>query len=159
MKHLAASDRYFFNRAYFAYLEKSLAAEIDLFLVEQGADLLAAALFFKGPQIYHYHLAGSLPEFRHLRPNNLLIHEAGEHARKLGYARMHLGGGRTPAPDDPLFKFKASFGARPAAWHIGETIHDPAAYDEVTRTWLEQAGRKEKPSPLLLFYRAAPTDA
>lgn len=154
MAHLAASERYFFNMAYFACLQKSLAAQIDLCLVEKGPDILAAALFLKGPEIYHYHLAGSLPESRNLRPNNLLIHEAGEHARQLGYTRMHLGGGWTTTADDPLFKFKASFGSRPAAWHIGETIHDPAAYEDVTRAWLKQSGLAERPSPLLLFYRS-----
>jgi hypothetical protein len=156
MKHLAAADRYLFNVDYFGYLEESLAAQVDLYLVEKGPDLLAAALFLKGPEIYHYHLAGSLPEFRHFRPNNLLLHEAGERARKLGYGRMHLGGGWKTSADDPLFKFKASFGARPVAWHIGETIHDPAAYEDVTRAWLKQAGLVERPSPLLLFYHAGP---
>jgi hypothetical protein len=156
MKHLAASDRYFFNTAYFAYLQKNLADQTDLYLVEKEADLLAAALFLKGPEIYHYHLAGSRPEFRQYRPNNLLIHEAGERGRRLGYRRLHLGGGRTTAADDPLFKFKASFRARPVAWHIGETIHDAPAYEAVTQAWLKQAGKTELPSPLLLFYRADP---
>ena len=156
MKYLGATDRYFFNTAYFAYLEKSLAGQIDLCLVEKGPDILAAALYLKGPEFYHYHLAGSLPEFRQYRPNNLLFHEAARRARQLGYTRLHLGGGRTTAPDDELLRFKASFNTRRAAWHIGETIHDPAAYEDVTRAWLKQAGLAERPSPLLLFYHADP---
>jgi hypothetical protein len=53
MKFLGATGRYFFNPAYFAYLQKSLAAQIDLCLVEKGPDILAAALYLKGHQFYH----------------------------------------------------------------------------------------------------------
>jgi hypothetical protein len=156
MSYLGATSRYFFNMAYFAYLEKSLAGQIDLCLIEKGSDVLAAALYLKGPEFYHYHLAGSLPAFRQYRPNNLLFHEAACRARELGYTKLHLGGGRTTAPDDELLRFKASFNTRRAAWHIGETIHDPRAYDDLTREWLRQAGKTERTSPLLLHYRADP---
>lgn len=156
MQHLAATERYFFNHSYFSYLADNFAGQAELYLVEKGPDILAAALFLKGSHIYHYHLSGSLPEFRQYRPNNLLLYEATRRAKRLGYTKMHLGGGRTTATDDPLYKFKASFNTCPVEWHIGETIHDPIAYEKISQDWLKQSGMTKRPSPLLLFYRTPP---
>lgn len=152
MAHVGAANRYLFSTDYFAYLTEHLTNEMDLLIVEKGHEVLAAALFLKGAEIYHYHLAGSIPEARNYRPNNLLLHEAAMRAKQLDFSKMHLGGGRTAAPDDALFRFKASFSNLRAEFYIGETIHQPAAYEEICQRWLASARVTQRPAPLL-FYR------
>jgi lipid II:glycine glycyltransferase (peptidoglycan interpeptide bridge formation enzyme) len=156
MAHVGAANRYLFSADYFAYLTEHLANDMDLLIVEKGHDVLAAAVFFKGAELYHYHLGGSIPEARNYRPNNLLLHEAAMRAKQLGFSKMHLGGGRTAASDDALFKFKASFSNMRAEFYIGETIHQPAAYEAICQRWLASAQVTQRPAPLL-FYRIPPS--
>jgi lipid II:glycine glycyltransferase (peptidoglycan interpeptide bridge formation enzyme) len=152
MNFVSASDRYYFSEPYFDFLAGVPESFFDLLIIEKESRSMAAALFFKGSDFYHYHLSGSLPEFRDFRPNNLLLHEASLRAHRLGLTKFHLGGGRTTATDDALFKFKASFSNLRAEFHIGETIHQPEAYEQVCQNWLRQAAQAERPASLL-FYR------
>jgi len=145
MKYAGATERYAFNDSYFDYLSGSFG-ELEVLFIEKDAVPVAGALFLQGRELYHYHLSGSL------RPNNLLLHEAALHAMHLGYKRFHLGGGRTTAADDALFKFKASFSPHTTKYLIGETVCLPEIHQRLCDDWLDRAGISERPASLR-FYR------
>lgn len=75
----------------------------------------AGAMFLSDGEWAHYHLS-----FRSRLAHNTAMHAIFEVAantlRGFGHKRIHLGGGLTDAPDDPLYKFKARIGRTP--WTI-----------------------------------------
>jgi hypothetical protein len=56
----------------------------------------------------HYHLSGSLAEYRNLAPTNLLLYKAALWGCERGYKTFHLGGG-VGSGEDNLYKFKVAF--------------------------------------------------
>lgn len=56
----------------------------------------------------HYHLSGSVMEYRNLAPSNLLLYKAALWGCEHGYKTFHLGGG-VGSGEDNLYKFKAAF--------------------------------------------------
>ena len=152
MSHLNASQMYYFNPEYFRTFQKELASSTDLLFVEKDDNPIAAALFLKGSKFYHYHLGGSLLEYRNDRPNNLLFHEASLRASYLGLEKLHLGGGRTTGEEDSLFKFKQTFSQSLSPFYIAHCIIQGTEYDTVCNDWMRKSGLTEKPRELL-FYR------
>ena len=81
----------------------------------------------------HYHLSGSLHEYRSLAPSNLLLYKAALWGCEQGYRIFHLGGG-LGSDEDPLYKFKAAFNRNSDyRFAVGKTIIDKYAYDELMR--------------------------
>ena len=149
MRHVSAEPFYEFGDRYFSAIVDG--GRCDLFMVYRGDEPIAGALFLVDGEVMHYHLAGSDQAYRDLAPNNLLINEA---ARR-GIARqcrwLHLGGGRTPAPEDSLFRFKARFSPHRRDLHLGKRIVDAAAYSNLNDLWRTQARPGHEPSYLQLY--------
>ena len=61
-----------------------------------------------GNKQMHYHLSGSLIEYRNLAPSNLLLYKAALWGCEQGFKTFHLGGG-VGSGEDGLYKFKAAF--------------------------------------------------
>lgn len=155
MKHVDAADFYFFNDDYFNSLVDNLADTLCQFTVSHQGEAIAAAIFMGEGDYLHYHLGGSHPEYRTLAPNNLLFHTAICWGAKNGFKQLHLGGGRTNAPDDDLFRFKRRFSKSPASqvpFFIGKRIHDLDAYKKLADQWCED-NDKPQPKGHLQFYR------
>lgn len=152
MERLGAGSRYYFNQEYFQFLSNQLDNQVDLLIVEKDDSPVAAAIFFKGDGIYHYHLGASLPEAFNWRPNNLLFHQASLLGKSQGFKRLHLGGGRSAAEDDSLLRFKGSFSDRRVSFYIGQSIFQPVLYKSLCQDWLDRQGTSVVPSDLL-FYR------
>jgi hypothetical protein len=75
---------------------------------------------------------------------------------------LHLGGGRTPAPDDGLFGFKARFSPERRALYLGARVFDQDAYDRLCGLWRAQvrAGAEGGPEPRhFQLYRLDPGQA
>jgi lipid II:glycine glycyltransferase (peptidoglycan interpeptide bridge formation enzyme) len=78
----------------------------------------------------HYHLSGTLLEYRNLASANLLLYEASCWAANRGIGLLHLGGGLEE--DDNLFGFKKQFNKNGYAdFYIGKTIFVPDRYEEL----------------------------
>ena len=129
MCHVGAEPCYAFDDRYFRALIDG--GRCDLFMVYRGAEPIAGALFLVYGSMMHYHLAGSKPAYRELAPNNLLIHEAACRGIALRCRWLHLGGGRTPVPEDSLFRFKARFSPHRRDLHLGKRIVDAQAYSDL----------------------------
>lgn len=134
MEQLGADAFYLFGDAYFRGL-RALAAEAGwLSVVETDERIVAAAVFLRGGSRLHYHLSaaemGAAPG-----ATNLLVCAAARRGLEEGLRVLHLGGGRTPAPDDSLFRFKRRMGTETHSFHIGMRVHDPAAYAGLRAAW------------------------
>ena len=69
-------------------------------------EIIAAAIFFKYGYFGHYHLAGSLREYKEYNPNAFLISETAWFLKNNNITLFHLGGGSTTSPVNSLFLFK-----------------------------------------------------
>ena len=151
MDNLGADAFYHFSGSYYETLIAALGDRVRPFVVAQGDDDLAAALFFLHGTTIHYHLGGSSSEHRHLAPNNLLFHEVARWAISRGLKEFHLGGGRGPEPDDSLLRFKSGFSPVRHDMYFGKQIFDSAAYDRLVSLWLDQAGSDVRPAYFQLY--------
>ncbi|MDH3473168.1 MAG: GNAT family N-acetyltransferase [Rhodospirillales bacterium] len=140
MRGLGAGDFYLFPKAYYARLREGLGEGLRLFMASHEGREIAGAMFLVQGETLHYHLAGSDHAWRHLAAANLLIHEAALWGRRRGLRQFHLGGGRTPAPDDSLFGFKARFSPERRDLYLGARVFDREAYDRLCGLWRDQAG-------------------
>ena len=154
MQRLNADDFYFFSEDYFTRFETSMAGNAFLGLVRFEDKIISAALFMHQGIYGHYHLSGSLPEFRRLAPNNLLIYKAALHLKTLGVRFFHLGGGSDSSPENTLFKFKRRFSPICRDFYIGKFIFDSELYAEICAQWERDNPQKRVEfDHLLLKYR------
>lgn len=129
MKRDGAAEYYFFPAEYFRS-QMNLKEYACIFYAMVEKQPIAGAMMYFNDKFMHYHLAGTLTEFRKYSSNNLLLYEAAKWACEKGIKRFHLGGGM--ALDDSLFGFKKQFnknGRLPFV--VGRTIFDPACYQKL----------------------------
>lgn len=113
MERQGAAHGWRFEDGHFARIVDLLGPErAALFFVDQNwtSHTESACLVLHGFNAAYYHFAGS-----HLTQpgaNHLMVLRVAEWAQKQGYRWLHLGGGVTAAPDDPLLIFKKGFGGR-----------------------------------------------
>lgn len=144
MERLGGSPSLNFSDAYFAGLRALPGAELAALVDEQG--LVAAAVFLWGPQYAHYHLAARRPD----APNyaaSFVLQAALERAAERNLVGMHLGGGTTAAPDDPLLRFKRSLGGQLLDFEVALVVADEPAFRELVVGRTQALGRE--PSWLL----------
>jgi hypothetical protein len=138
MRNLGADPFYLFTPDYFRSLRALLRRDGFLLLAELDGECVGAASFLRGSRLLHYHLAGSRPGPRVPGAGNALILAAAREGRRLGLSCLHLGGGRTSAPNDALLGFKRSMGSGEHAFKIGRRVHDVARYEELRNWWREE---------------------
>ena len=138
---LNADDYYYFSGNYFDSLSNLNGK--DLFILEAWCEdrIVAASMFMYYGKYLHYHLAGSDNKYLNYSPNNILIFEAISKGVSMGLKKMHLGGGRTREPEDPLFKFKKSFSSSTTGFYIGKRIHDQETYTHLMSAWSKKHGK------------------
>lgn len=151
MDRAQAQAYYFFPMDYFENLFRLLKDGVRLFGVTFEGEMIAAALFFVRDRYLHYHLAGSNNDHRDKAAINLLLHHVAQWGHDHGCQILHLGGGRTPAPGDSLFKFKASISHGRAAFYTGRRIHDPVFYEKLCALRMSQKELTERPAYFLLY--------
>ena len=87
MTHLGADDYYSFNDAYFNGLKRLVKNTWWLLAAEVERELIAAALFLRGHNWLHYHLAASDPGNRIPGVMNLLLYTAAQMGSQNGLRR------------------------------------------------------------------------
>jgi len=154
MAMLGATDYYYFSDNYYSDLAKMVENQGRLLAVvgEESEEWVSAGLFIDGTSFSHYHLSASITSRRVPGATNLLLDHAAQCAAAKGKELLHLGGGRTPAPDDSLLKFKGEMGSRSCDFTIGKCLHLADDYSHLISRWEEQGGCSEG-NPVLLRYR------
>lgn len=153
MQRNAAADYYYFKEDYFSYLQEEFSGHLIYFYAVYEQKIISAALFLYNERLMHYHLSGTLREYRTLASVNLLLYEAALWGSRKGIEKLHLGGGMEA--DDSLYGFKKQFhrnGALP--YTIGRYIFDPDMFEELVRKRAEADPDFDANQPFLIRYRA-----
>lgn len=153
MRRSNADQFYFFPDAYYRAMITYLSRHAVVFVAGLRNKIIAAALFLHYGENVHYHLGGSCPEYLSLAPNNLLFHEAALWAQRRGFKRLHMGGGKSAAPDDSLFRFKRRLSEKLTPFHLGRRVHDALEYGRLCEIWRRQAQCPALPSSYFPPYR------
>src|ERR1019366_3194333 len=112
MSRVEAADRYFFPARYFTGLREALGSRLELFMCLHQGKPVCGGLFVSCHGMLQYHLGGTLNESLQLAPMKLLVDEVRLWSASQGLRVLHLGGGATADPDDPLLYFKRGFSDR-----------------------------------------------
>jgi hypothetical protein len=137
MERKGAAPMLRFSDGYFSSLRA--LADAELVTIDDEAGLAAAAVMLWGPRFGHYHLAVRRPD----APNwaaSFVLQAALERAHQRGLAGLHLGGGTTNDPADPLLRFKRSLGGRLLDFQVARVVADEAAFADLVAQRTALAG-------------------
>lgn len=148
MNRVGAKDFYYFDKKYYDEIKNHSCCV--LMHVKKNSETLAAAIFMKYGDYFHYHLSGSRQEYLNYAPNNILLWEAIKYAKRIGCKKMFLGGGLSDSLEDSLFRFKKKFSSVCKDFYIGKRVHNQKVYKELIQRWENEHGEKAK---ILLQYR------
>lgn len=154
MTKVAASAYYFFSEQFFFDTFSCLNENVVLINVLDSQNVtVASTLLLRRKPYLHYHLSARLPEIDN-SVNSYLIDSIVRYGTENGYERLHLGGGRTGAPDDSLLKFKRNFSKTIARFYIGKKVNNMSAYYTVVERWAKKYPEKSAINKnVLLKYR------
>lgn len=126
-----ADDYYYFGDAFYKSIHNDLHDNYEMFYAVLDGHIIAMSIILFANNQMHYHLSGSIIEYRNLAPSNLLLYKAALWGYEQGYKTFHLGGG-VGSGEDNLYKFKASFNKNSDfQFSIGKQIFDKKKYDEL----------------------------
>jgi hypothetical protein len=143
-----ADPFYRFTPAYYEAMTALPAARCAV--CRRGEEVVAAGIFFVGPELMEYHLGGASTAGQECGAMTLLLHEAALLGQRAGCRRFHLGGGTDNRPDNALLFFKGGFSAHRASFRIGRFVHDEDAYQRLRAEWQRRRGEAPR---YVLFYR------
>ena len=136
----SAAPYYYFKPEFYDSLFSGLQGNVTFFYAEYEGRIISISIIMYANGHMHYHLSGSLMEYRHLAPSNLLLNEAALWGSSMGFRTFHLGGG-VGAGEDNLYKFKKAFNRNSNnKFAIGKEIINKDIYDRL----VEQRVRKDK---------------
>lgn len=128
MDRLDAKRYYYFEHEYYEYLISQMGQYTKFFYAVLDHRIISASIFFYNDHFMHYHLSGTLFDYRAYAPTNLLLYQAALWANDHGISQLHLGGGTGIV--DSLFNFKKQFNKKGhLPFWIGRTIIDRDSYD------------------------------
>lgn len=124
---------YYFGEEFYRSIVENLAGQFKVFYAEYNNEIIAMSIILFCNGQVHYHLSGSLIEYRNLNPTNLLLYEVAVWAAQNGYKSVHLGGG-VGSGQDSLFKFKQSFNKNSGnQFSISKEIFNQLTYDKLVK--------------------------
>lgn len=147
-----ADEYYYFERAYFDYLRYELNSNVIFFYAIKEDKPISASIFLFNEQYMHYHLSGTLPEYRNMAATNLLLSCAAQWAVERGIGKLHLGGG--VGRDDSLLQFKKHFNKNGLIdFYIGRNIFEQNVYNELVEMKKKYDEQFDETKPFLIKYR------
>ena len=126
-----ADSYYYFEKAFYDCVKNDLKNNATIFYAELDGEIIAASILLFANNRLNYHLSGSLKEYQHLAPSNLLLWKAAEWGNEIGCISFHLGGG-VGSNEDSLFKFKKAFYRGTLyRYYIGKKIFNDVLYHKL----------------------------
>jgi hypothetical protein len=136
-----AEEYYYFDEAFYRSIHEDLAGQYEMFYATYQGQIIAMSIMLYANGRMHYHLSGSLTEFRTLAPTNLLLYKAALWGCEQGFKTLHMGGG-VGSGEDNLYKFKAGFNKlADYTFSIAKQVFDEEMYQKLVE---ERAGRDPK---------------
>lgn len=149
-----ADEYYYFSPEFYEALNDELSDNYTIFYALKDGQIISIAIILYANNQMHYHLSGSVYEYRSLSPSNLLLYTVACCGAERGFKTFHLGGG-VGSGEDPLFKFKQAFNKNSAnQFSIGYDIVDPEMYDKLVRLRSEVDPDFNQSSTFFPLYRA-----
>ncbi len=149
-----AEEYYFFGDEFYESIHNDLYDNFEMFYAVLDGQIIAMSIMLFANDQMHYHLSGSMIEYRNLAPSNLLLYKAALWGCEQGYKTFHLGGG-VGSGEDNLYKFKAAFNRNSDyQFSIGKEIFDQNKYDELVAIRAEQDPNFDKESKFFPLYRS-----
>ena len=149
-----AEEYYYFGEEFYKSIHEDLDGHYEMFYATYEGNIIAMSIMLFANKHMHYHLSGSVLEYRNLAPSNLLLYKAALWGCEHGYKTLHLGGG-VASGEDNLYKFKAAFNRESDyQFSIAKMIFDQEKYDALVA---ERAGRDpefNKESRFFPLYRS-----
>lgn len=126
-----AEKYYYFEKEFYDSIVSDMPNNWEMFYALLDGKIIAMSIILFCNGMMHYHLSGSLLEYRKLNATNLILYEAAVYGAKHGYSKFHLGGG-VGSGDDPLYKFKKSFNKNSDnQFSISKDIFDKEVYQKI----------------------------
>lgn len=149
-----AEAYYFFGDAFYESIHRDLYDNYEMFYAVLNGEIIAMSIMLFANDQMHYHLSGSMIEYRNLAPSNLLLYKAALWGCEHGYKTLHLGGG-VGSGEDNLYKFKAAFNRNSDyQFSIGKEIFDQKKYDELVALRAKQDSEFNSESNYFPLYRS-----
>ena len=126
-----AEEYYFFEEKFYKSVHNDLHDNYEMFYAVLNGEIIAMSIMLFANDQMHYHLSGSMMEYRNLAPSNLLLYKAALWGCEQGYKTFHLGGG-VGSGEDNLYRFKAAFNRNSDyQFSIGKQIFDEEKYKQL----------------------------
>ena len=126
-----AEEYYYFGEEFYKSIHEDLDGHYEMFYATYEGKIIAMSIMLFANKQMHYHLSGSVLEYRNLAPSNLLLYKAALWGCEHGYKTFHLGGG-VGSGEDNLYKFKAAFNRESDyQFSIAKMIFDQEKYDSL----------------------------
>jgi len=149
-----ADEYYFFGEKFYESIHNDLHDNYEMFYAVLDGEIIAMSIMLFANNQMHYHLSGSMIEYRNLAPSNLLLYKASLWGCEQGYKTFHLGGG-VGSGEDNLYKFKAAFNRNSDyQFSIGKEIFNQEKYDELVALRAAKDVNFDKESKFFPLYRA-----
>ncbi len=150
-----AEAYYYFEDSFYESIHRDLYDNYEMFYATYNGLIISMSIILHANGYMHYHLSGSLSEFRNLAPTNLLLYKAALWGCEQGFRLFHLGGG-IGSGEDNLYKFKAAFNRHSNyQFSIGKEIFDQQKYDELVALRKAKDPQFNGQSNYFPLYRAA----
>lgn len=149
-----AEEYYFFEEKFYESVHNDLHDNYEMFYAVLNGEIIAMSIMLFANDQMHYHLSGSMIEYRNLAPSNLLLYKAALWGCEQGYKTFHLGGG-VGSGEDNLYKFKAAFNRNSDyRFSIGKQIFDEEKFNELVAIRESEDSSFDKESNFFPLYRA-----
>ena len=149
-----AEEYYYFGEEFYKSIHEDLGGHYEMFYATYEGKIIAMSIILFANKQMHYHLSGSVLEYRNLAPSNLLLYKAALWGCEYGYKTFHLGGG-VGSGEDNLYKFKAAFNRESDyRFSIAKMIFDQDKYDALVVERAERDSEFNKESKFFPLYRS-----
>ncbi len=154
MKKDNAETYYYFEKPFYRSIYQDLAGHYEIFYATLEDKIIAVSIILYANNKMHYHLSGSVFEYRNLAPSNLLLYKAALWGKEQGFTTFHLGGG-VGSGEDNLYKFKAAFNRNSDyQFSIGKEIFDQDMYTKLVEIRRQQKTQFNAESSYFPLYRS-----
>ena len=148
-----AEAYYFFDDVFYESIHRDLCDNYEMFYAVYDGKPIAMSIMLIANGQMHYHLSGSIAEYRNMAPSNLLLYKAALWGGEQGYKTFHLGGG-VGSGEDNLYKFKAAFNRESNyQFSIGREIFNQEKYSELIKERLLRNPELNSKSNYFPLYR------
>lgn len=149
-----AEEYYYFGEDFYKSIHEDLDGHYQMFYANYEDQIIAMSIMLFANKQMHYHLSGSILEYRNMAPSNLLLYKAALWGCEHGYKTLHLGGG-VGSGEDNLYKFKAAFNRESDyQFSIAKMIFDQEKYNTLVAERAERDPEFDKESKFFPLYRS-----